>query len=493
MKQSQRVAKNAVFGVFAAAFGGGLNFLSILLVARFLSLEEFGIFSYLLAFATVFQFLADFGLSNILVREMARRPGDLGLLLGGAKGLLWALFAGALLLMALLTVFLPMEEGVRRLSFAMGLGYLFLLPSVSYVSALRATEDMEFNAVGFVLHKVVLVASLGIALWSQWGLWGVVACHGAANVFQWGFYHWIVTRRYGAASLRCDFTLWKSLIREALPMGGGMALRQFSWQLDIFLLKYLSDALALALFSGPFRILIGMTLLSAVLTVPLFPMFVRLADEARAELAVVYQRAVKGFCLLSFPLMTVCLAWPEVWIRLFLGEKFLGAVPALQVLALAVVPIFISVLFPFLYSALNSQGWYLRALALAVVSRLALGGLLIPRHGALGACLTVVVVEIGLFCVLTARLARMGLPVDFKGCLLKPALASAVLGGVLVLSRNFPPGGLAAAAAGGGLAYIVGLGLLRVFSTREIRLAVESCGFLRPYLSRFRLGGVGGA
>ena len=89
MKQSHRIAKNTAFGIFAAVVGGGLQFVSILVVARFLGVVDFGIFSYLLAFASVFQFVADFGLSNILIREIAKRPDELERLLLGARSLMW--------------------------------------------------------------------------------------------------------------------------------------------------------------------------------------------------------------------------------------------------------------------------------------------------------------------------------------------------------------------------------------------------------------------
>jgi len=50
VKQSQRIAKNTAFGMLAAGVGGGLQFLSLLIAARYLGVADFGILSYLLAF-----------------------------------------------------------------------------------------------------------------------------------------------------------------------------------------------------------------------------------------------------------------------------------------------------------------------------------------------------------------------------------------------------------------------------------------------------------
>ena len=92
MKPSQRVSKNIAWMLVAGGLGAVLQMLAVLLAARGLSLSDFGTFNYLLSFAIVFQFLADFGLTNILTREVARHPKNVRHLLGSAKGLMWALF-----------------------------------------------------------------------------------------------------------------------------------------------------------------------------------------------------------------------------------------------------------------------------------------------------------------------------------------------------------------------------------------------------------------
>jgi O-antigen/teichoic acid export membrane protein len=370
----------------------------------------------------------------------------------------------------------------------MGFAYLLLLHSVSYVAVLRATEEMEYNAIGFVLQRLLLVMFLLVALTMGWGLRGVVCCHFLANLFQWGFYHWIVTWRSARGRLLWDPPLWKVLILETLPLGGGMALRQFAWQLDIFLLTYFTNPVAVGLFSGPYRIVIGLTLLSSVLTVPLFPLFVRLADESRGELTRVYQRSVKWFCLVSFPIMAACVAAPLAWIHLFLGEKFYDSARVLQILGLAVVPIFISVLYPFLYSALHIQKWFLAAMAAAVVARVALGCWVIPRYGYLGECVAVAAVEIILFLTLAGHLSRLGLPAGFRTNFAKPFAAAFAMGLLLwagssaILWTTF-------VAVCGGVLYVVSLGLLRAFSPEELAVAQEASGFLKAYWLTLRLKG----
>src|ERR1700747_3045041 len=100
MKQSQRIVKNVLAGGVAVGLGGLLQAAAIVLIARSVGVSDFGIYSFILAFAVFFQLLADTGLSNILMRELAKTPEKLAEILGAALALIWVLsIGGALMLM----------------------------------------------------------------------------------------------------------------------------------------------------------------------------------------------------------------------------------------------------------------------------------------------------------------------------------------------------------------------------------------------------------
>src|SRR5205814_2775746 len=109
MNPAQRVGKNVAWMLVGGALGAVLQMLAILLAARGLELNDFGTFNYLLSFAIIFQFLTDFGLTNILTREVARHPNDIPHFLWTAKCLLWTLcfFSTTILLGVDLLLWLP--------------------------------------------------------------------------------------------------------------------------------------------------------------------------------------------------------------------------------------------------------------------------------------------------------------------------------------------------------------------------------------------------
>lgn len=480
MKQSQRIAKNTLFGLLAAGLGGGLQFFGLLLVAWHLGVVDFGVFSYLLAFATIFQFVADFGLSNILIREMTRRPDEVEHLLGSAKALLWVFFGLGLILVLGVILVLPISPLMKELSWIMCLGYLCRLHVAPYSSVLRSKEHMEFNSIAFILHKVITVVLLWGVLTLKWGLLGVVWADFSANIFLWVYYSLIVSIGFSPGRLRYDLPLWKSLLAESIPMGSGLVLRQSAWQLDMFILGLLVDPFSLGLFSCPFRLLMGMSLVSGLLTQPLFPLFVRLAHQAREEFAVVYQRTIKWFCILSFPITALGLAWPEKAIGLFFGQHFLPATPALMIMSLAVFSMFVSVLFPFLFSALNRQIDFFKIMLGAVAIRILAEVWFVPRIGYLSECVIIAVVEFGLFGALAYRLTFLGLPLDIR-VVMKPALAALPCLGVLVFLPHATVLGMATSLLFCLLIYPGMLWLLGALNKEELALLREGLNFIGAY------------
>src|SRR5689334_17678802 len=124
MKQSQLIIKNVFAGGASTAIGGVLQLAAFLLIARYLRVADFGIFSSMAAFAFALQRLADMGMTNILIRDMAVEPKRLAELLGGALSLSWLIVLVCAVLMFGAIPILPFDRKIGLLTAIMGLGGL---------------------------------------------------------------------------------------------------------------------------------------------------------------------------------------------------------------------------------------------------------------------------------------------------------------------------------------------------------------------------------
>src|ERR1051326_4327017 len=109
------------------------------------------------------------------------------------------------------------------------------------------------------------------------GLGGFVTAHLISNVLLWNFYQIVVARLYAHIPLRIDLAVWKSLLYSALPMGGGVMLRQLALQLDILILTWMTNLTTVGLFSGPYRLSMALRVIPQNLALPLYPLYSRTA------------------------------------------------------------------------------------------------------------------------------------------------------------------------------------------------------------------------
>jgi len=167
MKQSQRIVKNVLAGGISTVAGGLLQLLTILLIARRISVADFGLYTFMATLAFLLQRLADMGVSNILMRDVAIEPEKTGELLGGTLSLAWLFSAAIALLTFAVIPFLPFDYAISGLTAVMVLGGLWQLQCGCYGAVLRAFEDNELNAFGFMLHKILLLGFVLIALQSR--------------------------------------------------------------------------------------------------------------------------------------------------------------------------------------------------------------------------------------------------------------------------------------------------------------------------------------
>jgi len=120
------------------------------LVARRVTVVEYGTYSFILAFALFFQMLADSGLSTILIRELAVAPEKMGEILGAALALVWIMTFAIAALMAPIILLLPYAREVKMLMALMGVATLTQFHSACYAAVLRSQEENEFNALGLL-------------------------------------------------------------------------------------------------------------------------------------------------------------------------------------------------------------------------------------------------------------------------------------------------------------------------------------------------------
>jgi O-antigen/teichoic acid export membrane protein len=483
MKQSQRIVKNALFGIGSSAIGAIVYLATILTIAHAVSVTEFGKYSFVLAFAMFVSNIADSGLPRMLIREVSKDPEQLVPLVGAAASLIWVISAAMCVLVAVVVLFLHVGTDVKISVLGMSVATMATFHAAGYSAVLRAFEDNELNYLGFVLHKILVLGLVFAIVKFHFGLLGFIAVHLVANLLLWYFYHVLVTRLYARIPLRFDVALWKSLLTAALPMGGGVMLRQIALQLDILVLTWMTNLTNVGLFSGPYRISMALRVIPQTLSLPLFPLYSRTAHLSPARFTEAYRWSTKFFALISYPVAAFFLAWSKPILRMALGQRYLEAIPVMQFLGIGMIPFFLSTLFQYLFAALDQQKRFLAITCVGSSFRLFLLVALIPLLGFVGPAVAFLCAETVIVTIWMVQLARLGFRANLGDVIWRPLIAGVAMTLVLFAARDTTLVWQLGAAGLAVVVYALVLFALKTFSLEEVRHAREGLAFFSPFVA----------
>jgi O-antigen/teichoic acid export membrane protein len=486
MKQSQRIVKNAVIGVASGVIGGLVYLATTIAIAHNhnVSIAEFGKYQWVLSFAMIAQLVADSGLPRMMIREIAKDPTCVGKITGASAALIWAISLVVSLVVGVIAIFLPYGTDLKVAVVLMTLGTLATFHAAGYSAVLRAFEDNELNYLGFILQKILLFVFILVMLHFQTGLIGFVIAHLLSNILLWNFYHIIVSRFYTKVKLQVDLPLWKELFFTAIPMGGGVMLRQLALHIDIFVLGLMTNNMTtVGLFGGPYRLSWSLRTIPQTLSLPLYPLYSRTAHFSPSRFGDVYRQSLKFFTLISVPFAVFFVAWSKPLLTLALGARFLPALPAMQLLGLGLIPFFMSTIFQYLFAALDAQKGFFLSTMIGSALRIILLVSLIPRYNFVGPAIAFVCAEILTVGMWIFQLQKMGYPAYLLNLLWRPLAGGTAMGLVLYL---FLESSLIWQLTGATLSiicYVVALLALRTFSSEEIHQAREGIAFVSPFVA----------
>jgi O-antigen/teichoic acid export membrane protein len=479
MTQAKTIAKNVSSNLVSKVIGEGLNVFIVIFIARYLGITGFGNYSFVMAFVFAFRIIADSGISNILVREISTHKEEAGKYFGAARSLLWVLSALTVGLIAVVITIINPSRAVVISTYIMGLTVVSTFLAIGYGSVCMAFEEMEFNAYGFVLHKIVLFLFTYLSIRQDYGLQGIFASYLLSSLSLWIYYYSVVRWRYFKPRSYFDKSKWWFFIKEAFPLGVATILRNFTWQVDILILSALATAMAVGIFSAPYKIIAAMNQFTITLALALFPVFSRLAKKSMDDLFINFSASLKYMFLISIPLVTFTFVLSDRIIQIAFGAKFLPSVQALQILSFVGFFLFPSSLYMYFFTAIGKQRLYTICAGACLGLNVIVDFILVPRFTYIGACIGTLLSEFIMFYVGYFSLLKLGWKVKIFHLLWKPLFISAIIGGFLYSIRGFSIPVLGFFIVVSLLFYIAGVYLLKVFSPYELSVITDVVMFWR--------------
>jgi O-antigen/teichoic acid export membrane protein len=465
------VIRGSVLRVGGYVLGIVLLAAASVLLLRHLGVVRFGQYVTVMSVVAIASAVADAGLSVVGSRELTlRAPGDerrrlLANLLGLRLVIAPLGVAGAVAFCVLAGY--PQEMVLGSLLAGAGLmlttwqSTLTMLPIVELQNG-RVTANETAKQVITVVGIAVLVAA-GASLTP------FLAVPIAVGVVIVALSPAILGRRTFVPPAR-DREVWRSLIREALPIAAVFILATLYLRIVVVLMSLIASAYQTGLFSTSFRILETLIQIPTLLAGIALPLFTAAARDDHARLRYALQRTTEAGVLGGALVVVVVALAADTIVIVLGGSQYSPAAGVLRIQACALLGIFLSQFWSAALIALHRQRELVRVNAVALITLGVLAAVLIPAWGAKGGALSTVLGEALLSSLLLWRLRRAG-PAGHLDFGFAPRVLAALAAGLL---PALVPGLWEPAAAALGVVLFVGVAALLGAIPEEIPNALRA-------------------
>jgi O-antigen/teichoic acid export membrane protein len=473
------IGRSFSFRLAGQVVSAAINVAAMAVLGNTLAARGYGEYVFYYALVPLIASLSDLGVGVIITREIARDPasgrrtlGDALMIKGAASAvLLLAVGATAPFLFdpatALLVVLIT---ATALVDFGQDVG----------VWIVRGHDRQDLEAVLLLLSQIVRLAGLLLCAVLHASLPLFLATTTVAFGLRTLAGGWIAVARFGRPVFAPDWARLRALVREGLPFGLAMLAVVLYGRVGVLLLKGMATDADVAFFNVGYMLSQPLGFISSAFSVSAFPSLSRVAVLGPAAVRPVLRRAVKFQILAALPLTVGLFLLADRIVPLLLrGADFRQAGPALQVMSVGFVFIFLNLMARYVLTALDAQRTYFLAILAGLLVNVAACALLIGRFGAAGACAALLLGELAVVVICAGALSRH-LPLsDWLNELPRPLAAALAMGVAIHALRD---ANLVLVSIAGGLVYAGMLIAVRALSTEELRM-------LRGVYVSFRLPG----
>lgn len=275
-------------------------------VARYLGPEQFGVFSYVLAFTAIFGGIAKLGLDGILVRELVNQPELRNTWLGTA---FWLKVAGAFLVMAIMASVVPFTSNDATTNL-----YIFIIAAGL---VFQGFEVVEFYFQSQVLGKLISICKVFqltlsslikvyLVLTEADLLWFVLVA--ASDVLGLALSYFVAFRLKTDTGFfrNFDWNIAKALLKDSWPLILSSLVVMIYMRIDQIMVKEILGAHEVGIYSAAVRLSEAVYFVPVMISTSLFPAIL----NAKAQSKALYEKRLSR---LYFFL---------IWLAIFFGATF---------------------------------------------------------------------------------------------------------------------------------------------------------------------------
>lgn len=330
-----RVSKDTSYLTIGQILAKVFSFSYLLMLAQLLTVDDFGRFSLIISFALIAEVFADFGLSRILVKDLAR---DEALIPKYVGAILLVKLPLSILTFTVLILFLWFAGYSNDIIFLTAIAGLSILPyGLSHVfeNTIHARQNF-ISMAGTQLYLAVGHFVFGaVALYLSISLEAVFI----AMILSYSSHLFVLTivmRRLGYHyDLQWDWSFSYRLLKLSAPYMLMSILTLLASRAELLVLSQYESNINMGIYSGATKIPEAALFVPLMFANVLSPIFSRLHISSKERLTNIFNFSARVVLLVMVPAVFIGYLIAEPVLVFLMSEKYQDSVPILQLILLA--------------------------------------------------------------------------------------------------------------------------------------------------------------
>jgi len=368
-----------------------ISFIYFTIIARSIGVEGTGKYFLAIAVTMVFQAVTDFGLTSVVIREVAKAKEDAKIWVRNVIGLKLFFIPLAAVLTYFTPIFLHYDADVIKLVHIATLVMIADAVTVTCFGVMRGLQNLKYESIGiFVGQSLTLVVGIILIATDNVTLPLLILALLLGSVWNMFFSSVQIVRYLGWEALVPKLSMSKKVLSMSFAFFlAAIFVKVYSYVDSLILSKVVGD-IAVGEYAVAYKLTYAFQFLPLAFVAALYPTMSAQAEDKLALkqtlLSAFWYMALLGFPIV-FGLWSIA---PEI-IQAFYGAEFLNSILPLQILVFGLIPIFLDFPVGSLLNATNRHYIKTAVMGVTMIINVIMNLILIPNYGTSGASISALV------------------------------------------------------------------------------------------------------
>jgi O-antigen/teichoic acid export membrane protein len=391
----KNIIKNFSFLIVSQGIYKILSFITFILLARCLGVSQFGVLSYAISFVYLFDFLTDFGISVIMVRDISGEiDNKLKKYFNNVISLKIILSLAVYCFIILVSFVLRENAQTMKIILLLSAALLFDSYSNTFRYVFNIFERMFITALSTILEGFVKCCFIIVFInYFSHDLITVAQLYLSTSLLIFFFNFALLRKKFIKFNLVFDLELWATLLKTSVPIAFLALFQTINFRINVVMLSKMTDSVTTGIFAAGVRIIEPILVIPFTFTTAMLPTISRFVKTSSNDFFKSFNYSLIFMFFVSLPFVILLFLTSKSLIVFLLGKEFIQSGNVVKAFAILLIPFFIRPALEYFAFTLKKYRIIYFAGIAGTSLNIVLNIIFLPRLSYNGACLSMLIAE----------------------------------------------------------------------------------------------------